>query len=59
MITKEQIQNGTKDEAVELLLQARQIVLDTDRDIDRLPSRLNELRIDAYEDIRRILFGLA
>lgn len=35
----------------------KQIILDTDRDMDRLISQWDELRIEAYEKIRYILLG--
>lgn len=40
----------------ETLAKIRQIVMDTDRDMDRLPSKWDSLRIEAYEQIREV-FG--
>ena len=37
------------------LEQIKQIILDTDRDMDRLISLRDELRIEAYEKIHEIL----
>ena len=37
------------------LLKIEQIINDTDRDMDRLVSQWNELRIEAYEKIREVL----
>jgi hypothetical protein len=39
----------------EKLAKIKQIVMDTDRDMDRLPSKWCSLRIDAYEKIREVL----
>lgn len=40
----------------EMLAKIRQIIMDTDRDMDRLPSKWCSLRIEAYEKIREV-FG--
>lgn len=37
------------------LLEIKQIIDDTDRDMDRLVSQWDELRIEAYEKIREVL----
>ena len=37
------------------LLEIKQIIIDTDRDMDRLVSQWDELRIEAYEKIREVL----
>ena len=39
----------------EMLAKIRQIIMDTDRDMDRLPSEWSSLRIEAYEKIREVL----
>ena len=39
----------------EKLSKIKQIVEDTDRDMDRLTSQRDKLRIEAYEEIRRVL----
>ena len=39
----------------EELLKIKQIIEDTDRDMDRLVSQWDELRIEAYEKIREVL----
>lgn len=39
----------------EELSKIKQIIKDTDRDMDRLVFQRDELRIEAYEEIRKVL----